>query len=88
MPWIVQRTADTVLLSMTIPMTDWEGLMQHLPSKLSPRPKVVRLPTSITGGSEHDAKMLQGLWISLLEVGVATQSEETPHHPIYFRPSA
>jgi hypothetical protein len=75
MPWMVDRTADTVLLSMAIPMTDWEGLMRYLPSKLSPPPKRVFLPASIEGGSEHDAKMLQGLWIFLLEAGVPTQHE-------------
>lgn len=81
MPWEVEQTADTVVVRVGIPMTDWDGLMRHLPSKLSPLPRVALLPASIPGGTAYDARMLKGLWTFLMEAGVPIQREATPRTP-------
>jgi len=78
MPWEVEQTPDTVLVRVTTPMNDWDGLMRHLPSKLTPLPKVVLLPASIPGGTELDARMLKKLWTSLMDAGVPIQREASP----------
>jgi len=73
MPWEVEETADTVVVRVELPMTDWDGLMRDLPARLSPLPRAVVIPASIPNGSDFDARMLKKLWTTLMEAGVTIQ---------------
>ena len=81
MPWEVERSRDTVIVRVSGPMEDWDGLMRHLPQHLHPMPRAVVLPVTIPGGNGHDARMLQTLWASLMDAGVPIQREVKPEPP-------
>jgi hypothetical protein len=72
MPWSLERTDATLLVSITAPVDDWDAVLMAVDEALADTPPTVTLPTGLPGGSKTDREMLTSLWRAVGASGTQT----------------
>jgi hypothetical protein len=70
MPWSVQRKGSTLRVEISVPIENWEALMDEIQANLKPVPKAIVLPSEVPGASATDKDLLKMLWAALVPEGI------------------
>jgi hypothetical protein len=75
MPWFVRRSDSSVNVELSLPIDDWDKLLDEIEEHLEPAPKAVFLPATLPNATPLDLDLLNKLWATL-------RSQGMPVHPL------
>jgi hypothetical protein len=70
MPWSVNREDSTVTVEMSLPIDDWDRLLDAVQGRLQPAPKAIFLPATLAHATPLDLDLLNKLWATLRSQGM------------------
>jgi hypothetical protein len=73
MPWSVTRDDSAVTVEMSLPIEDWDRLLQEIEGSLEPAPQAVFLPATLAHATPLDLDLLNKLWATLRLQGMPVQ---------------
>jgi hypothetical protein len=73
MPWSVDREDGVVRADLTLPIDDWEAVLDAIQAALYPPPVAVFLPATLAGATQVDRELLDSLWRTLRSQGMVVQ---------------
>jgi hypothetical protein len=70
MPWSVHRSDPTVRVDISLPVEDWDALLDEIQASLQPMPKAIFLPATLANATPLDLDLLNKLWSTLRSQGM------------------
>jgi hypothetical protein len=70
MPWSVNRSDSTITVDMSLPIDDWDTLLDEIEARLQPAPKAIFLPATLAHATPLDLDLLNKLWTTLRSQGM------------------
>jgi hypothetical protein len=70
MPWSVSRHASAITVEMSLPIDDWDRLLEAIEAELDPAPRAVFLPATLPHATPLDLDLLNKLWATLRSQGM------------------
>jgi len=73
MPWSVRRSDSAVNVELSLPIEDWDKLLDEIEENLEPAPRAVFLPATLPDATPLDLDLLHKLWATLRSQGMPVQ---------------
>lgn len=69
MPWSLRRDGASVVVGISLPVDDWEDLIDEIHRNLDPMPSALHMPKRFESASTIDQELLDLLRASLVSQG-------------------
>lgn len=70
MPWSVNRDGSVVRVEVSLPVDDWDKLLDGIERELDPKPRALFLPATLSRATPLDLDLLNKLWTTLRSQGM------------------